>query len=155
MTSVSLFLVQDGGWAAAWKRGPDGLRLEARLSNFDEGFHYSRKHIAISRDGKIAAVGNWMDDTAGMGSVYFNHPRGETPSGVVVIHERKGDSRWVTRRAIKPGSMNVGWFGHTVALGNSGRILAVGAPYDPSNASGIDGDRDDSSAPERGAVWLC
>lgn len=150
----SLFLVQEGGWAAAYRRGPNGLTLEANLSNFDEGLNFSRKHIALSRDGKIAAVGNWIDDTAGMGPVYFNYPRGGTPSGVVVIHERKGDNRWVIRRAIKPGSMNVGWFGHTVALGNNGRILAVGAPYDPSNASGIDGDRDDSSAPERGAVWL-
>ena len=150
----TLFLVQEGGWAAAWRRGPNGLTLDGNLSNFDEGLHYSRKHIAISRDGKIAAVGNWIDDTAGMGPVYFNYPRGETPSGVVVIHQRKGDNNWVIRRAIKPGSMNVGWFGHTIALGSNGRILAVGAPYDPSNASGIDGDRDDSSAPERGAVWL-
>ena len=41
-----------------------------------------------------------------------------------------------------------------VALGLNGKILAVGAPFDPSAATGIDGDRDDASMPERGAVWL-
>jgi hypothetical protein len=41
-----------------------------------------------------------------------------------------------------------------VALGDNGRVLAVGAPFDPSAATGIDGDRDDASAPERGAVWM-
>jgi hypothetical protein len=46
------------------------------------------------------------------------------------------------------------WAGHSVALGDNGRILAVGAPFESSAASGIDGDRDDTSAPERGAVWL-
>jgi len=69
------------------------------------------------------------------------------------VLERKS-SGWVLRRWIKPGSTHDQWFGHSLALGNNGRILAVGAPLDPSAATGIDGDRDDASMPERGAVWL-
>jgi hypothetical protein len=41
-----------------------------------------------------------------------------------------------------------------VALDNNGRAPAVGAPYDASKATGIDGDREDASVPDRGAVWL-
>ena len=44
--------------------------------------------------------------------------------------------------------------GHAVVLGANGTVLAVGAPYDSSAATGIDGERDDDSAPQRGAVWL-
>jgi hypothetical protein len=43
---------------------------------------------------------------------------------------------------------------HSVALRNNSRILAVGAPLDPSAAAGIDCDREDDSMPERGAVWI-
>jgi len=38
--------------------------------------------------------------------------------------------------------------------GDSGRVLAVGAPFDASAATGIDGDRDDASMPERVAVRI-
>jgi hypothetical protein len=55
---------------------------------------------------------------------------------------------------VKPGSTNEAWAGHSVALGDNGRVLVVGAPYDASAATGIIGDRDDASAPERGAVWI-
>ena len=41
-----------------------------------------------------------------------------------------------------------------VALGDNGKLLIVGAPFDPSNATGFDGDRDDDSALNRGAVWI-
>jgi hypothetical protein len=77
----------------------------------------------------------------------------DTRSGGVTVFERKS-SGWVLRRWIKPGSTHEQWFGFAVALGDNGRILAVGAPYDPSAATGIDGDREDDSMPERGAVWI-
>jgi hypothetical protein len=42
----------------------------------------------------------------------------------------------------------------SVAFGDDGKVFAVGAPYENSGASGIDGDQADTSAPESGAVWL-
>ena len=44
--------------------------------------------------------------------------------------------------------------GYSLALDQYGRVLAVGSPYDASKATGIDGDREDASVPDRGAVWL-
>jgi len=55
---------------------------------------------------------------------------------------------------VKPGAENPQRFGHSVALGDIGRILVVGAPMESSAATGINGDRTDTSEPERGAVWL-
>jgi hypothetical protein len=39
-------------------------------------------------------------------------------------------------------------------LGDNGKVLAVGAPLDPSAATGINGNPNDGTAPDRGAVWL-
>ena len=58
------------------------------------------------------------------------------------------------RRIIKANTPTPQWFGNSVALGDFGRVLAVGAPFDESAATGIDGDQTDTSSPWRGAVWL-
>jgi hypothetical protein len=113
----------------------------------------SERSVAISRDGKIAALGNPWDSLAGIGPIFPPYASAPTQSGAVTVFERK-TSGWTLRRWVKPGSTHDQWFGHAVALGNNGKILAVGAPFDPSAATGIDGDRDDASRPERGAVWL-
>ena len=113
----------------------------------------NHRHVAISRDGKFAAVGSTTDIAAGLGPIFEPYQTAEDPSGGVIVHERKS-SGWVIRRLVKPGSTNNQLAGHTVALGDNGNVLAVGAPYDSSAATGIDGERDDDSAPQRGAVWL-
>ena len=43
-------------------------------------------------------------------------------------------------------------FGDSVAL--SGGTLAVGAPYESSNATGINGNQGNNGAPESGAVYV-
>ena len=44
--------------------------------------------------------------------------------------------------------------GNAVALSADGRILAVGAPFEGSSATGIDGDEADNSAYNAGAVYV-
>jgi len=149
----SVFLIATGLQTFAYRLGPSGWVLDADLTAASGIINVSERKLAISRDGKIAALANNRDFTAGLGPIFPPYLTAETPSGGVTVFERKS-SGWVLRRWIKPGSTHDQWFGHSVALGNNGRILAVGAPLDPSGASGIDGDRDDASMPERGAVWL-
>ena len=45
-------------------------------------------------------------------------------------------------------------FGASVSLSASGRTLAVGALGEDSDATGIDGDREDESAAFAGAAYL-
>ena len=45
-------------------------------------------------------------------------------------------------------------FGEAVSLSGDGGTLAVGVPRECSAATGIDGDREDSSAFDAGAVYL-
>src|SRR5262249_19250367 len=49
------------------------------------------------------------------------------------------------------GSDELGW---SVALSADGLTLAVGAPFESSMATGIDGDQADNSAPDAGAVYV-
>jgi len=90
----SVALLEREFFAEIWKRGPAGWFVDGRRGTANGEQTFPRPGIALSRDGKIAA------------------------------------------------------------LGDSGKLLIVGAPLDPSNAVGIDGDRNDDSAPERGAVWV-
>ena len=110
--------------------------------------------VAISRDGKIAAAGNWIDDTSGFGPGYsYTVPPSGNSNGTVFVYERRS-AGWHFRSLVKPATDPSQRFGWAVALGDNGRILAVGAPEDPSAASGIDGDPTGSAALHRGAVWL-
>jgi trimeric autotransporter adhesin len=149
-------LVQHGVDAHAWRLGAAGWMDDGALPNTYAVPYFSRRHIALSRDGRIAALGNFMDSTLGRGPIYPPYVADPDPNhitGAVMVYERKRTG-WVLRRLVKPDSANESWAGFVVALGDNGRILAVGAPMDPSAARGIDGDRDDASAVFRGAVWL-
>jgi hypothetical protein len=148
------FIAMTGSGAGVYEEGPGGWVLDGILgNNGGSTVIFGHNNCVISRDGKIAALGNWEDNLIGTGPVYPPYSNADPGSGVVVVYERKTNG-WSLRRMVKPGSTNVQWAGHSVALGNSGRILAVGAPMDASAATGIDGDRNDDSEPERGAVWL-
>jgi len=152
----STAVVQNWATAQVWKLGTAGWESEGQLNgaiNFNTGRDHRR--IALSRDGKILALGVESEYTAGVGPLYPPYVAGPNNKGTgsVAIFQRK-PSGWTLRRLVKPGSTNVGFFGNSVALGDNGRLLIVGAPVDPSAATGIDGDRTDASSPERGAVWI-
>jgi hypothetical protein len=149
-------LLQNVGGAEVYRLTTQGWVLDGTLRGFAGEMISSVRHVAISSDGKIAAVGNPLDYNIGIGPVYPPYQVGEDEfggNGGVTIFQRKA-SGWEFRRLVKPGSHHRGLAGWSIALGANGKVLAVGAPQDPSAATGIDGDREDDSAPLRGAVWL-
>jgi hypothetical protein len=119
--------------------------------------NYHGPNVAISRDGAIVAGGDYFDTLAGTGIVYpGTQQNGTKHTGSIFVYERRSFG-WNLRRILKPVvSMDYGdlAFGTVIALGDRGRILAVGAFNDASAASGIGGDPTNTSAPERGAAWL-
>ena len=125
----TVFLVAVGLQTFAYRLEPGGWVLDADLTAASGIINVTERAIAISRDGKLAALGNTRDFTAGLGPIFPPYQAAATQSGAVTVFERKS-SGWVLRRWIKPGSTNDGWFGDSVALGDNGRILAVGAPVD-------------------------
>jgi hypothetical protein len=139
---INMFWKSVSGWRQ------DG---EFRSGTFQRTF---AAKIAMSRDGKMVAAGDTSGCHPGAGPVYppFAYCQGQG-SGQVTVFEYRG-THWQPRSYIKPNIEVFQSFGQSVALGDNGRILVVGAPLESSNASGIDGDQTDTSAPERGAVWL-
>jgi hypothetical protein len=112
--------------------------------------------LSLSRDGRFLAVGSARDDAVGTGVRYppFDSQHA-SPAGAVYVFERR-PTGWRLREFIKANFDGVQFlaFGAAVSLARNGKDLAVGAPGDASNALGIDGDQEDTSAPNRGAVWL-
>lgn len=134
---------------AMFRREATGWVSDGTLTPLTDGVN----HSAISGDGRFVAVGSSDDALLGRGPLFAPYQRGET-YGTVAIYERRA-SGWALRRFVKADSPNTQRsFGTEVALSQNGHVLAVGSPYDPSNASGIDGDREDISVRDRGAVWL-
>jgi trimeric autotransporter adhesin len=141
------------GAANVYELGPGGWGYGTHLSSFGAEDYGGPRKVAISRDGKIAAIGVPGDIAAGLGPIFPPYQTADDSSGGVVIHERKSTG-WVLRRLVKPGSTQNQWAGFMLALGDNGRVLALGAPRESSGATGIDGDRNDETAPTSGAVWL-
>jgi trimeric autotransporter adhesin len=147
-------IVQGSGSADVYRHDGTGWTFDDTLFSGLEGNHNSQhRRVALSRDGRIAVIGHAHETSRGVGPTWPPYEVTSPPSGGAIVYERKA-SGWVMRRLVKPGNTHEGWTGHAVALGDYGRVLALGAPADPSGATGIDGDRDNTSAPDRGAVWL-
>jgi trimeric autotransporter adhesin len=146
-------LVNNLGEVSAYRRDSSGWVHDGILATAPTGGLTGHRDVAISRDGKVAAVGSPTDNAAGLGPIFEPYQTADTRSGGVMILERK-TSGWVMRRLVKPGSTNIQQAGYTVALGDNARVLAVGAPLDTSAARGIDGNRHDDTVFNRGAVWL-
>lgn len=151
-------LVQDFGGALVYRRDAAGWVLEANLAGFRPEYMY-RRQIELSADGKLAAIGVPTNTIAGRGPVYppYTYPEPfnfTDENGSVLVYERRSNG-WRVRRLIKPDSTGVKeQFGTLMAFGDNGKLLAIGAPGNASAASGIDGDREDATYPNRGAVWI-
>jgi len=92
---------------------------------------------AISADGSTIAVGAPHEN-----------------SGAVYVFTRRGGAvaQQASIKASNPG--DGASFGSSVALSRDGNTMAVAAYYEASNATGINGNQDDRSIPEAGAVYI-
>ncbi|HEY6126136.1 MAG TPA: hypothetical protein VIV63_15900, partial [Steroidobacteraceae bacterium] len=114
--------------------------------------------VAMSRNGNLIVQGDEHDVTVGVGAIYPPYQVGVASTGIARVYERRGGT-WTLRQMIKGNSPASAayyrqGFGSTVALGDNGSVLAVGAESNSSAATGVDGDQDDISAPYSGAAWL-
>jgi hypothetical protein len=110
--------------------------------------------IALSGDGNTLAVGAPLESSAakGINGKGANDP-GQS-SGAVYVYARNGD-QWAEQAYIKasnPGSDDQ--FGFGVGLSADGNTLVVSAPYEDSGATGVNGNQDDNSIENSGAVYV-
>jgi hypothetical protein len=114
----------------------------------DDWFGY-----ALALSGNTLAVGAPREDSVAIGIDGDQSNDSETDSGAVYVLTSDGAGLWSQQAYIKASNTNLGdWFGRAVAL--SGDTLAVGAPYEDSDAMGIGGDESDDSLSNAGAVYI-
>jgi hypothetical protein len=125
-----------------------------KASNTGVGDHFGGS-VALSGDGSTLAVGARHENSSATG-IGGNQADDSAPgAGAVYVFVREGKYTWSQQAYVK--ASNTGQqdrFGSHVALSGDGSILAVGARYEDSNATGIGGNETDDSAPGAGAVYV-
>jgi len=130
------------------KRGLDAVTyIKASNSRINNWFGYS---IAVSGDTMV--VGAPLEDSAAAGVNGNADDTGSAAAGAVFVFVRAEQS-WVQQAYIKATNTDAGdHFGESVAL--DGDTLVVGAPYEDSIANGVNGNQDDDSVTDAGAVYV-
>jgi hypothetical protein len=119
-----------------------------------EAVDYFGWAVALSSDGYTLAVGarNESSNASGIGGDQTNDSI--SGSGAVYVFSRSGTA-WSQQAYVKASNPGAGdFFGDAVALSSDGNTLAVGAEWESSNATGINGDQTDNSASGFGAVYV-
>jgi FG-GAP repeat len=114
--------------------------------------------VAISADGNTVVVGAYFEDGGGKGVNPANAADNSIPqAGAAYVFVRNG-SAWTQQAYLKasnPGDAEDGdTFGYSVAISGDGNLVAVGAPSEDSDASGVNGDQSNNNAVGSGAVYL-
>jgi len=125
--------------------------IKASNTNINAQFGFS---LNLSADGNLLAVGARGDRSGSPGIGGDQSDVSQPASGAVYIFSRTG-STWVQTEFIKASNPEFqDGFGWSLDLSGDGNTLAVGAPYEDSNASGINGNQSDNSLSNAGAVYI-
>ena len=113
--------------------------------------------VALSGDGTTLAVGALGEASAATG---VNGDETDTrdiwrDAGAVYVFTRDGAGTWSQQAYVKASNTDIfDVFGSSVALSGGGTTLAVGAVFEDSGATGVNGDETDNSANHSGAVYI-
>ncbi len=124
--------------------------IKASNTNTSDKFGIS---VKLSGNGTTLAVGAPNEDSNAINVGGSQSDNSTAESGAVYIFNFSSGS-WAQQGYIKASNTGTGdWFGMTTALSEDGNTLVVGAPYEASNGSGINGDPNDNSAAYSGAIY--
>jgi hypothetical protein len=110
--------------------------------------------IALSGDGTMMAIGAPFESSGARGINGNQNDNSTYASGAVYVFDRRGDS-WTQQAYVKasnPGQND--HFGSSVALSRDGNTMAVSAHWESSGTTGINGNQNDNSLPQAGAVYI-
>lgn len=110
-----------------------------KASNTDEKAWFGQS-VTMSDDGNTIAVGAHGEATA---------------AGAVYVFVRDGDNNWTQQRRLSSSNHDVDdYFGYAVTISGDGDTLVVGAYQEDSAATGIEGNGEDDSVSNAGAVYV-
>ena len=110
--------------------------------------------LALDASGDTLAVGSWFESSNATGVGGDQGNTAAPDSGAVYVYTRTGGT-WSHQAYVKASNTSPGdWFGDGIALSGDGKTMAIGAPNEDSNATGIDGDQANDAAIDAGAVYV-
>ena len=125
--------------------------FKASNTNGDDFFGQS---VSLSDDGSTLAVGASFEASSATGINGSQTDNTASGAGAVYVFTRSGTT-WSQQAYLKASNTEGDdRFGITVSLSGDGNTLAVGAPSEDSNATGINGDQADNSKSSAGAVYV-
>lgn len=123
-----------------------------KASNSDNGDRFGSA-LALSSDGDTLVAAAPAEDSNATGINGNQSSETSTDAGAVYTF-RRVSGIWAQQAYIKATNTNSGdRFGTTIALSSDGSTLAVGAPLEDSNETGIGGTGANNSASNSGAVY--
>lgn len=141
--AVYVFLRSGSTWAQ---------QAYVKASNTGD-FDYFGISVALSDDGNTLAVGADGEASAATGVEGNQSDNSVSQAGAAYVFLRSG-AVWIQQAYIKASNTNAGDnFGRSVAISGDGNTLAVGAYWEESAATGVDGDQLNNSAAQAGAVY--
>jgi hypothetical protein len=137
---------------AAWTQ-----QAYVKASNAEAGDKFGLT-VSLSSDGNTLAVGAYNEDSAATGVNGDQGNNSATNAGAAYVFTRSGTT-WTQQAYIKASNTGATFdeldqFGFSVGLSGDGDTLAVGAPGEGSNATGINGNQSNNSAAFSGAVYV-
>jgi hypothetical protein len=120
-----------------------------KASNTGAGDHFG---YSVSVSGEAIAVGSYKEDSNATGVNGNQNDNSATDSGAAYVFARSGTS-WTQQSYLKASNTGTNdYFGFAVAV--SADTVVVGAMGEASNATGINGNQGNNSAPESGAAYV-
>ena len=119
-----------------------------------EADDYFGVYSAISADGNTLTVSATLEDSNARGIDGNQADNGSSGAGAVYVYTRSG-TNWSQQAYVKSSNLDGNdRLGMALALSADGNIMAVGTRGESSNASGVNGDQNDNSMAQAGAVYL-
>ena len=111
--------------------------------------------VSLNAVGDTLAVGAPAERSAAQGIDGDQFDDSQLRTGAAYVFARIDDETWTQQAYIKASnSAESDQFGFDLDLSADGDTLVVGAPNESSNATGVDGNEDDNSLQNAGAVYL-
>lgn len=125
--------------------------VKASNNGMSDKFGHS---VALSGDGNVMAVGAFAEDSGVVGNQNDNSV---TNAGAAYVFTRTG-ATWSQQAYLKASNVqaqdSIMYFGWSVSLSSDGATLAVSAPNEDSNATGVNGNQANELAEASGAAYV-
>jgi len=122
--------------------------------HFGNGGTLEGHGLALSGDGMTMAVGAPYESSAAKGVNGDQNDTSLYASGAVYVFTQKNGA-WTQQAYIKASNPGQSYrFGHHISLSQDGNTMAVSSHFEASDAKGINGNQNDKSIPQAGAVYV-